>query len=170
MGFSFSHSLFSYRLSNSLGVRLQKLIIVTMENKLSDIIQEITPKLLALSDSEASQPRTAGKWSPKEILGHLIDSACNNHRRMVKMQIQSGLSFDGYEQDAWVSLQSYQQRSWIDIVNLWQAYNLHLGHVITQISPEALANTGLFGEQIVTLEFLANDYIAHLEHHLAQIL
>ncbi len=145
-------------------------MIVSMENSLSRIIQESTPKLLALSEKEASQPRAVGKWSPKEILGHLIDSACNNHRRIIKMQLHSELSFDGYEQDDWVRVQHYQQHSWSDIVALWQAYNLHLSHVITQISPKALENIGVFGEQTVTLEFLANDYIAHLEHHLAQIL
>ena len=145
-------------------------MIVSMKNNLVNIIQQITPKLLLLSEEKASQPRAVGKWSPKETLGHLIDSACNNHRRMIKMQIKSGLQFDGYEQDDWVHLQRYQQRSWVDIVTLWQAYNLHLGHVIDQISPESLENTGLFDEQVVTLEFLANDYITHLEHHLAQIL
>ncbi len=145
-------------------------MIVSMKNNLADIIQQATPKLLFLSEEKASQPRAIGKWSPKEILGHLIDSACNNHRRMIKMQIKSGLQFDGYEQDDWVRLQQYQQRPWADIVTLWQAYNLHLAQVIQHISLESLGNTALFGEQVVTLEFLANDYIAHLEHHLAQIL
>lgn len=141
-----------------------------MENNLKFIVQEASPKLFSISEEKASQPRVAGKWSPKEILGHLIDSACNNHRRMIKMQVQNGLSFDGYEQDDWVRLQSYQQRSWTDIVTLWQVYNLHIAHVIQQIPTETLGHTGHFGDTIVTLEFLANDYIAHLEHHLKQIL
>lgn len=144
-------------------------MIVSMENNLESIIQKVTPKLLSLSEAAASQPRAVGKWSSKEILGHLIDSACNNHRRMIKMQIHSGLSFDNYEQDDWVRLQQYQQRSWADLVSLWQAYNLHLAHVITQIPQASLMNTGKFGE-VVTLEFLAKDYIRHLEHHLSQIM
>ena len=141
-----------------------------MQTNLHTIVQENASKLFSLSEQAASTPRAIGKWSPKEILGHLIDSACNNHRRFIKMQIASGSSFDGYEQNEWVSLQSYQQRNWTDIVTLWQAYNLHLSHVIEQIPSEALGHTGVFGDETVTLEFLANDYIRHLQHHLAQIL
>ena len=72
---------------------------------------------------------------------------------MIKMQIKSGLQFDGYEQDDWVRLQQYQQRPWADIVTLWQAYNLHLAQVIQHISLKSLGNTGLFGEEVVTLSF-----------------
>jgi DinB superfamily len=141
-----------------------------MQNNLRDIVQKNAVKLSSLSEQNASQPRAVGKWSPREILGHLIDSACNNHRRFIKMQIKSGSSFDGYAQDDWVRLQNYQQRSWQDTVTLWQVYNLHLSYVIEQMPLESLGNTGVFGEQTVTLEFLINDYIRHLQHHLAQIL
>jgi hypothetical protein len=122
------------------------------------------------TESQASQSRNSNEWSPKEILGHLIDSACNNHRRMIKMQVQTRQQFDGYEQNDWVRLQQYQKRSWQDVVNLWQAYNLHLAHVITQIPQVSFMNTGRLGDEEVTLEFLASDYIRHLEHHLTQIL
>jgi DinB superfamily len=141
-----------------------------MQTNLQNIVQETALKLSSLTEGAASQPKAVGKWSPKEILGHLIDSACNNHRRFIKMQLASGSSFDGYEQDHWVNLQQYQQRSWQDIVSLWQAYNLHLAHVITQVPASSLGNTGIFGDKTVTLEFLATDYIRHLQHHLAQIL
>lgn len=137
---------------------------------LRSVIIETSPRLMSLSEEFVSQPRVSGKWSRKEILGHLIDSACNNHRRFVKMQVQSGLMLDGYEQDDWVRLQHYQQESWQAVVTLWQAYNLHLAHVIEQIPTGSLANTCMLGGKTLTLEFLVTDYLAHLEHHLTQIL
>jgi DinB superfamily len=132
-------------------------------------VVEAIPRLESLSEEFVSQPREIGKWSRKEILGHLIDSACNNHRRFIKMKIQSGLTLDGYEQDDWVRLQNYQQESWQAIITLWQAYNLHLAHVIEQIPAESLANTCVLAGKTLTLEFLVHDYIDHMKHHLAQI-
>jgi hypothetical protein len=141
-----------------------------MENfSLHSVITEAVPRLESLSEEVVSRPRAKGKWSRKEILGHLIDSACNNHRRFVKMQIQSGLTLDGYEQDDWVRLQNYQQETWQGILALWQAYNLHLAHVIEQIPTEALANTCVLGGETLTLEFLVTDYLRHVQHHLGQI-
>jgi DinB superfamily len=142
-----------------------------MENfPLRSVVNEVIPRLESLSEDFVSQPRVTGKWSRKEILGHLIDSACNNHRRFVKMQIQSGQTLDGYEQDDWVRLQNYQQESWKAVVTLWQAYNLHLAHVVAQIPAESLSNTCVLGGKTLTLEFLMKDYLRHLKHHLTQIL
>lgn len=141
-----------------------------MENfPLRSVVVEVIPCLESLSEEFVSQPREVGKWSRKETLGHLIDSACNNHRRFVKMQIQSGLTLDGYEQDGWVRLQNYQQESWQAIVTLWRAYNFHLAHVIEQIPTEALGNTCVLHGKTLTLEFLVHDCVDHMKHHLAQI-
>jgi hypothetical protein len=142
-----------------------------MENfPLRSVVTDAVPRLESLSEEFVSQAREIGKWSRKEILGHLIDSACNNHRRFVKMQIQSGQTLDGYEQNDWVRLQNYQQESWNAIITLWQAYNLHLAHVIEQIPKEALTNTCVLGGKTLALEFLLKDYLEHMQHHLAQIL
>jgi hypothetical protein len=141
-----------------------------MENfPLRSVVTKTVPRLESLSEEVVSRPREPNKWSRKEILGHLIDSACNNHRRFVKMQIQSGLTLDGYKQDDWVRLQSYGQENWKAIVTLWQAYNLHLAHVVEQIPATSLANTCVLGGKILTLEFLVTDYLRHLRHHLEQI-
>ena len=78
------------------------------------------------------------KWSKKEILGHLIDSAANNHCRFVRIQTQEDLVFEGYDQAEWVNLQGYQIKNWDDIVNLWYQYNDHLVEVIGLMSEEVL--------------------------------
>src|SRR5262245_61396635 len=87
-------------------------------------------RMLAIPDREARVPRAPGKWSRKEILGHLIDSAANNHARFVRGQASDDLVFSGYDQEAWVRTQRYNERPWADLVALWREYNLHLAHVI----------------------------------------
>jgi hypothetical protein len=99
-----------------------------------------------------------GKWSPREIVGHLVDSAANNHRRFVIGQIDPGVTFEDYVQDAWVAVQRYRDADWDDLITLWHAYNLHLVRIIALIPA---------GHR--RLHELAADYVRHLRHHLGQI-
>jgi hypothetical protein len=139
-------------------------------------------RLLALSEDEASARPAPGKWSRKEIIGHLIDSASNNHGRFVRAQLQDDLVFPGYDQDAWVQAQRYQDRTWADLVRLWQAFNHHIAtvmetadrHQVTR--PRArhnldqLAWRTVSAMQSTTLEYFMRDYVDHLKHHLGQAL
>jgi hypothetical protein len=125
--------------------------------------------LHAISEDLASQKPAASKWSKKEILGHLIDSAANNHQRFMRLQLQPELSLPGYEQDNWVRLNRYQETPWGEIITLWSAYNRHLATVIESLDDDALGHVWHGPDGDVTLEFIATDYVRHLKHHLKQI-
>jgi hypothetical protein len=139
--------------------------------ELEGILKQVTPKLNIISDSESSVRPSTGKWSRKEILGHLIDSASNNHQRFVRGQLSSEIKLGGYEQERWVNSQAYQNEAWTNLVSLWNSYNRHLSHVLSVIPEEKLENNCFIGEnEPVTLEFLIKDYLRHLKHHLDQIM
>ncbi len=143
-------------------------------------VRQAAVDLSRLSDVQASRRPAPGKWCVKEIIGHLIDSAANNHRRFVEAQMQDPLVFPGYAQDAWVNSQRYQDAEWPALVTLWAAYNQQLVHVVRVIPPAVLErprpehNLDALGWRPVprsepaTLGYLIEDYVAHLEHHLAQ--
>jgi hypothetical protein len=129
------------------------------------------PALESIQEEESAERASPENWSKKEILGHLIDSASNNHQRFVRAQLGAEIKLPGYDQDSWVRTQSYQTEAWSTLVHLWKTYNLHLIHVIGQIPEEKLTSICFIGENPpVTLEFLIIDYLRHLKHHLHQIL
>ena len=144
-------------------------------------IEAAAPRLLLISEEQTEQPRAEDHWSSKQIIGHLIDSAANNHARFVLAQLKDDLLFAGYEQDGWVRVQQYQNASWTQLVDLWRAYNLHLVHVMSCVPPEKLMNqctqhslqTIAFKtvreSEPVTLEYLMKDYVMNMQHHLGQI-
>jgi hypothetical protein len=142
----------------------------TVAAELLQTIDAALPKLRAIAEADAARPGAAGKWSPRQVIGHLIDSASNNHQRFVRAQQGTGLAFPPYEQEHWVACQHYADRPWDEIVTLWQAYNRHLVHVIRHI-PEEKRRVPCVIEhpEAVTLGFLVDDYGRHLRHHLAQV-
>jgi DinB superfamily len=137
-----------------------------LSERLAAVLRRAMPWLVTVSEAEASVPEREGKWSAKQVIGHLIDSAVNNLGRIVRMQIESGQSFSGYEQMAWVSLQHYAEREWSQTLALWFALNEHVAWMIGHVDRARLANRGVIEGDLVTLGFLIEDYVAHMEHHL----
>jgi hypothetical protein len=123
-----------------------------------------------LTESEAGRDRGQGKWVTKEVLGHLIDSAINNHQRFVRAQLGNAFSGPGYDQEAWVQLQGYRERPWLELVELWVALNGHVAAVIERVPAEKLQTPCTIGDhEPASLEWWMRDYVRHLRHHLAQI-
>jgi hypothetical protein len=136
------------------------------------VLERCAPLLLAIDPADAAVRPAPGKWSKQEILGHLIDSAANNHQKFVRlMTSKARLDFVGYAQDAWVASQRYQAADWSRLVRLWQAYNEHLAHVIAHADPASFGRTiTLDGHGPWRLDFVMADYVEHLKHHLRVVL
>ena len=139
--------------------------------QLRSVIDRCVGPLLALDSDTASRP-APGKWSKKEILGHLIDSAGNNQQKFVRLlTTPSCFDFVGYAQDAWVAAQHYQEADWSQLVATWEAINRHLAHVIEHADPASLSNTlTIAGAGPFRLDFVVRDYVEHTKHHLRAIL
>ena len=144
-------------------------------------VERTAGALRGLADSAASARPAPDKWSIKEIVGHLIDSASNNHQRFVRAQWSDDLVCPSYDQDAWVATQGYQTAPWKELVELWRSYNLHLARVMTAIpvatrqrertrhNLDRVAFRTIPADRPVTLEYFMRDYVEHMKHHLTQI-
>jgi len=141
-----------------------------ISKELNKIIEETRPKLSLLSHEEWNFRSSPGKWSKKQILGHLIDSAANNHQRFVRVQFEETPTIR-YNQDNWSDAQDFDNASLNNLIELWGSYNNHLAYIISRIPEEKynrLCNIGK--ENSATLQWIAADYVRHLKHHLNQII
>src|SRR4051812_18871414 len=138
--------------------------------ELTAVVQAALPRLTALSEETVTHRPVPDRWTIKEVLGHLIDSASNNHQRFVRAQFVSELAFPKYEQNEWVRSQHYNAIEWPELVEFWRCYNLHLAHVIRNIDSQLFGVRCKIGDyEPMTLESLTEDYVVHLKHHLAKI-
>ena len=138
--------------------------------RLAELLETVPARLAQFSEEQAARKPDPARWSKKEILGHLIDSAANNHQRFVRAQLAPAIELPGYEQEGWVRSQQYQAEPWPDLIQMWRVYNRHLAHVMEAISPECRTHPcTIGGAPAVTLGFVVDDYVRHLEHHLGQI-
>ncbi|WP_299432894.1 GNAT family N-acetyltransferase [uncultured Meiothermus sp.] len=141
-----------------------------MQTCLQAIVEQAVAKLATVGEAAASRKPAPEKWSAREILGHLIDSASVNWERILRVSLHDGLILHAYPQDDWVRLQAYQERPWAELLILWQALNRHIAHLVERLPEASLAHTFRVPHAHgATLRFLIEDYIAHLEHHLRQI-
>jgi hypothetical protein len=119
----------------------------------------------------AARPSGSG-WTLKEIIGHLVDSASNNHQRITRLQLVPELQFPGYENEKWLATEKWNLLGWEEILDLFRSYNILLAHLIRNVDPGCWKNRWFgrdrFGERVYSLEEMIVDYRKHLREHLDQ--
>ena len=138
--------------------------------ELARVVDATEVLLRQVNEKESGQPVLPGGWSRKQVLGHLIDSASNNHQRFVRAVLADGLEFPAYDTPGSVRVQALDSAAWPMLVDLWASYNRYLAHVIRHLPDAKLEVVCRIGSNApVSLRYLAEDYVAHLVHHLDQI-
>lgn len=133
------------------------------------LVQRASEQLRAATNLQ--EPYAPGKWTRQQLLGHLIDSCANNHQRIIRGMSQVAVAFPGYDQEALVEVQRYAEAPAEVLLALWSSYNTHLAWVLEGLSAERYQVPIAVGnDAALPLERLILDYIAHLEHHLRQLL
>lgn len=136
-----------------------------------DAIESAYKRLGSIAEEHGSRTFREGGWTRKEILGHLIDSALNNHQRFVRAALDGSYGGPTYEQTGWVKMHGYTSMPWASLVEHWGLQNRLLGEVVRRIPDDRLGAPCRVGSnEPVSLQFLVEDYLEHLQHHLRQIL
>lgn len=139
-------------------------------DRFTAVLTAANERLRMLPPADAASRPQPGAWSKKEELGHLVDSAINNYARIIRVQMENAPALPGYQQDAWVERQGYDDRDWRELIALWSALNEHMLAAAARIPSAALARTcTIAGSQPMKLEFVIEDYVDHMVHHLQHI-
>ncbi|MEJ2542848.1 MAG: DinB family protein [Calditrichaceae bacterium] len=134
------------------------------------LVHKTVSELSIIHSDKTGIKSSPENWSKKEILGHLIDSALNNHQRCVRAGYGTAVQFPAYNQNEWVHIQHYNELDWHDLIRFWNELNQHLCHVIEHLPDEVRHNECNIGkEELVTLEYVIKDYFNHMQHHIDQI-
>ncbi|KAF0130177.1 MAG: hypothetical protein FD155_1963 [Bacteroidetes bacterium] len=144
----------------------------TITNGILTFIDTWEQQLIDLPVDKISNRRNNQNRTIKQILGHLIDSAANNHQRMIRLQCTAKLEFPDYQQhnDLWISLQDYENADWFILIQLWKYYNLHMIQVIKSVDMSKLDNSWQsFDGTTVTLRQMIEGYLGHIELHFSEI-
>jgi ribosomal protein S18 acetylase RimI-like enzyme len=158
------------RCNIKMGIDLDVPVLAALGRELRHTADEVAEKLLRFTDEEAGRRPSPAKWSRKEVLGHLIDSASNNYPRFVRAQHSEYNELPGYNQDFWVEARQYQYAGWEELVLLWKTLNHHIAAILPLIPAKALGHICVIGPGApVTLQYVAEDYVRHIHHHLNQI-
>jgi len=138
--------------------------------ELARIVESAEALLRRVTEEESGRPVLSGGWSRKQVIGHLIDSASNNHQRFVRAALADSLEFPNYDTPGCVRVQAVERAAWPVLVSLWASYNRYLAHVTANLPAEKLETICRIGARDpVTLRELTEDYVRHLVHHLGQI-
>ncbi len=139
-------------------------------NSLRELLQRVPGRLRELSPDTVENRPAPSAWSPKEELGHLLDSAANNHQRIVRAQLEDNPAMPGYQQNSWVEMHAYQRREWEELIELWKALNRQLLAAAEAVPDSAWSRSlTVAGSEPLTLQFVFEDYVAHMLHHLEHI-
>ncbi|MFZ6010273.1 MAG: DinB family protein [Bacteroidota bacterium] len=142
-------------------------------SELRQIVESYSNKIGNITDVDFSAKPLPHKWSKKEVLGHLIDSAQNNLRRFICGQYEPAPPKIVYDQDFWVIANGYKEINKQDVITYWKLINFQICSVLRNMPAGNYAkvcDTGKTSTNLHSLQWLAEDYVKHLKHHLNQII
>ncbi len=143
-----------------------------LTENLRQSVNDWEKKLIKLDEHIFSEVQNVQGRTIKQLVGHLVDSASNNHQRIVRLQYNQSLIFPDYTRynDRWIAIQQYQDEDKQIIIQLWKYFNLHLAYIIDNVDEFELNNSWLDGEnELLSLREIINGYFSHFKLHLAEI-
>lgn len=145
--------------------------MLELARNLDAAVHDFLTYIASVDTSDWNWKPRMDKWSKKEILGHMIDSAQNNIQRFIRGTYEEGFKIV-YHQEEWVKAQHYNEASLTELLEMWKLLNHQIVRILRSYPSHRLEVTSDIGHQqpeLVTIKQIGEGYIEHLLHHLLQI-
>ena len=128
---------------------------------------ETTLNLLAKIDDQAAGTFSyaPGKWTIKQILGHIIDAERIFAYRALRISRNDSTPLAGFEQDDYVPFAGSNERSMASLLDEFKVVRLSTIALFGNIPQDAWLRKGTANDHAVTVRGIAFQVAGHEAHH-----
>ena len=134
---------------------------------LEDQARETQRLLASLSDAKALHRYAAGKWSIKEVIGHVADTERVYAYRALRFARADATALPGFDENAWVPAGSFDARSLADLAAELDAVRRATLALFRGLDAAALSRRGTANDAAVSVRAIAWIIAGHERHHVA---
>jgi hypothetical protein len=134
-------------------------------NLLTEQLQSTMSLLEGVSESEADYAYAPGKWTIKEVIGHIIDGERVFAYRALRIARGDRTPLAGFEQDDYVRNGSFGERSLEGLLEEFECVRRSTLHLLGSLNDEAWKRRGTASDNEVSVRALAYIIAGHERHH-----
>ncbi len=127
-------------------------------NELQDLIAEV-------SEEKASDAYAEGKWSIRELLGHLIDGERVFSYRALRISRGDQTPLASFEENSYVANSNFSRTKLADLIEEFSLLRRSNVLFFKNLTEEAWFRTGTASEATVSIRALAYIMVGHVRHH-----
>lgn len=132
-------------------------------------LEGTTELLSEISDEQADYSYADGKWTLKEVIGHISDNERVMSYRLLRAARGDKTPLAGYDQDDFMSGASFQDWTWQQVIEDYAAVRHATLTLLRGLSKEAWLRIGVANGGDLSARALAYIIAGHEMHHLQVI-
>ena len=134
---------------------------------LASQLREVEQLLAPLDDAAARFRYAPGKWSVKEVLGHLCDAERIFAYRLLRIARADTTPLPGFDEDAYVPPAEFDARPMGDLVREFQAVRASTIALVEGLPSAGWQRRGQASGKAISSRAIAYIMVGHVTHHLA---
>jgi len=119
-----------------------------------------------LTDEQAMQPTAPGKWSVKQVLGHLCDTERIMGYRALRFARADKTEIEGFEQDDFVAAANSNARSATELLAELKSVRGATLSLLESLTAAEAERSGVANGKSISVRALAYVIAGHAQHHL----
>ena len=119
-----------------------------------------------LADEQATEPPAPGKWSVKQVLGHVCDTERIMGYRVLRFARADKTEIEGFEQDDYVAAANSNARSATELLAELKSVRGGTLSLLESLTTAESERSGIANGKSISVRALAYVIAGHAQHHL----